>query len=167
MKKFLWILVFVVVFIALYPKTYEIDKTVTGLEIPMENPSETSPIEITIDGTYHWRWFSDDSFEGEINLDNYDITKNEIYMSVTFDGDREGEEGYGRVDYVLEKDLEAEVLEIESVGYLKMNRTGDDIIFAIFDDEGWSVGRRGTAVTYPKREYEEIERQLLFPPKRD
>ena len=163
-KILIWGLIFVAILIAIYPKTYEIARTVTGSEIPMENPDQTSPIEISIDGTYHWRWFSDDSFEGKIKLENYEITKNEISAGVTFDRDSERKEGYGRVLYTHEKEQNG---ADPFFGYLKMNRTGDNIIFAVFENGGWSVGRRGTAITYPKKEYEEIEGQLLYAPERN
>ncbi|KAB3534125.1 hypothetical protein F8154_09310 [Alkaliphilus pronyensis] len=178
LKRFIWILLLAALVIVLHPKKYEIDKAVVGNKISMESKEKSKPIEISIKGVYNWNWFSDDTFEGQIILEGYEITQ-EGLMKITFNKTRGVypiEESYGIMDYYWEDETyessisQAPRYDIAMFGFLSMDRRADDIIILIYpnwpmDREDWDEFRlgpvnRGTVVTYPKRDFEEIKERV-------
>ncbi len=176
-KRLIWILIFATIIIILYPKKYEVDKAVIGNAISMENIDEITPIGITIKGVYRWHWLFNDTFEGQIVLEGYDITQEEL-SKITFDEKhgKYGQEKYGELRYRWEDNTSKQPRMVsEFPGFISMDRKGEDIIIALFSgwprdykntNEGssWSIGRKGTAIVYPKQEFEDIEERLYLHP---
>lgn len=56
-----------------------IDKTIAAVEIALDDKSYCRPVNVIINGTYHWRMLGDDKFDGNIKFDTYPLTmKNEL-----------------------------------------------------------------------------------------
>ena len=78
MRKALKILatlaILLLLFLLFFPISVKIEKTVSAVEIALDDIDLSVPVTVSIAGTYSWRLFGADTFRGDISFDSYTQT---------------------------------------------------------------------------------------------
>lgn len=64
----------------IFPLPIKMNKTITAVEIALDEHSFCRPTVVTVNGTYKWRLVGSDSFVGNISFDNYDLTMENVLV---------------------------------------------------------------------------------------
>ncbi len=73
-KYIQWSAVVVFAYLLFFPISIKIDKVIPAVEVSLGDSSFCKPLNVIIDGTYHWRLIGDDTFDGNIKFDTYPLT---------------------------------------------------------------------------------------------
>lgn len=141
--------------------SFRVNKTLDAVMIDLANPSERTPVSVSIEGDYSVRLFGDPSFLGQIRIDSIGITSFPT-RPVRFDL----EQGYGSLSYEFDSNIGSS----QNIGFVRMNRTASNLIICLFvkhpERENlleWAPSMGiGKVILFPKQDVERLKNKLYF-----
>ncbi|WIV11633.1 hypothetical protein [Proteiniborus sp. MB09-C3] len=157
----LWGVIIAFVYLLIFPIPMKVDKTISAVEVSLGDPSFCEPVNIIIDGTYHWKMLGDDTFNGNIKFDAYPFTMENTLAQGTNLPTLRFEGGIDSLDY-------GEWLDSESFGKIHTKPFFKAFIVQVFinrengEKESWSTvdGRCIVAPASNKEEALSILRRI-------
>ncbi len=73
-RLILWSVIITFVYLLIFPISIKIEKTISAVEVSLEDPLFYKQLNVLIDGTYRWKMLGDDTFDGNIMFDTYPLT---------------------------------------------------------------------------------------------
>lgn len=64
-------------YLLIFPISIRIDKSISAVEIALDDKEYCEPVNVIINGKYYWRMLGSDTFDGNIKFDSYQLTMDE------------------------------------------------------------------------------------------
>ena len=134
-------------FLLFFPISFKIEKTVSAVEVALDDIDLSVPITVLISGTYSWRLFGADTFRGDISFDSYAQTVVEKLEQTDRIPALIQRNGGDHLDY-------GEWMDSELFGYISWKPFLNSFIVQVYSGNSWNT-LDGRCIVSPATDREE------------